>query len=101
MALETRIGIVKLSLLADSVSLPHLPRERRSADAVGPPNGTDRRRRPQWAGDFAAIVCARPNAWLCLGHLRPSKLAFPVLCHDTPLDDAEHLRPDRNHGHEQ
>jgi len=29
------------------------------ADAVGPPNGTDRRRRPQRAGDHAAVVCAR------------------------------------------
>jgi len=23
---------------------------------------TDRRRRPQWAGDHAAVVCARPKA---------------------------------------
>ena len=33
--------------------------ERRRADTVGPPNRTDRRRRPQRVGDRAAVVCAR------------------------------------------
>jgi hypothetical protein len=33
--------------------------ERRRTDVSGPPSGTDRRRRSQWAGDLAAIVCAR------------------------------------------
>src|SRR5262249_842246 len=41
--------------------LSFLQPERRSADAVGQPNGTDRRRGPQRAGDLASVVCGRAS----------------------------------------